>query len=108
MIVYCPDSLVTAIRVFSIKAGLATSTVAPGSTAPEASLTTPATVPSPWAAAQVGTSNKKRTTDIPRFTWHIDSPVMWSDELLRPDIPHPVNRNNDLDIGSVFLIETAV
>ena len=33
---------VIAVRVFSISTGLATSTVTPGSTAPDASLTTPA------------------------------------------------------------------
>ena len=38
---YCPVPSVTAVRIFSISAGLAASTVTPGSTAPDASLTTP-------------------------------------------------------------------
>ena len=39
---YWPDPSVTADRTFSISAGLDASTVTPGSTAPEVSLTTPA------------------------------------------------------------------
>src|SRR2546425_10557970 len=37
-----PSPSVTTLRTFSIRAGLAASTVTPGSTPPEASLTTPA------------------------------------------------------------------
>src|SRR5262249_4539976 len=44
MILYCPEASVTADRVRSISAGLLTSTVTPGSTAPDASLTVPAMV----------------------------------------------------------------
>ena len=39
---YMPEPSVTADRTLSISAGLAASTVTPGSTAPDASLTTPA------------------------------------------------------------------
>ena len=39
---YCPASSVMTVRTCSIKAGLAASTVTPGNTPPEASLTTPA------------------------------------------------------------------
>jgi hypothetical protein len=39
---YCPVPSVTAERTFSISAGLAASTVTPGSTAPDVSLTMPA------------------------------------------------------------------
>src|SRR6266446_1795255 len=42
MMRYWPSASVTAVRTFSIRAGLAASTVTPGRTAPEASLTTPA------------------------------------------------------------------
>src|SRR5437764_11546303 len=42
MIRYWPVSSVTAVRVFSIRTGLAASTVTPGRTAPDASFTTPA------------------------------------------------------------------
>ena len=38
---YVPEPLVTVERVFSISAGLDTSTVTPGSTPPDASLTVP-------------------------------------------------------------------
>jgi hypothetical protein len=41
---YWPVLSVTAVRVFSISAGLDVSTVTPGRTAPEASLTMPASV----------------------------------------------------------------
>src|SRR3954467_1523194 len=41
MMRYCPVPSVTAARVFSISAGLAASTVTPGSTAPDASRTVP-------------------------------------------------------------------
>src|SRR5881397_2143797 len=53
MILYCPEPSVTTVRTFSISAGLAASTVTPGSTAPVVSLTTPAIEPvdadCPWA-----------------------------------------------------------
>jgi len=42
MILYWPDPSLTTERTFSINAGLAASTVTPGSTPPDASLTTPA------------------------------------------------------------------
>jgi hypothetical protein len=41
MIRYCPVSSVVAVRTFSINAGLDASTVTPGKTAPDVSLTTP-------------------------------------------------------------------
>src|SRR5262245_17598813 len=41
-ILYCPSPSVTTVRTFSIRAGLAASTITPGSTAPDVSLTTPA------------------------------------------------------------------
>ena len=44
---YWPLASVTTDRTFSISAGLAASTVAPGNTPPEASLTTP--VIAAWA-----------------------------------------------------------
>ena len=45
MILYWPVPSVTAVRTFSMSAGLEASTVTPGSTAPEESRTTPAMVP---------------------------------------------------------------
>src|SRR5918993_268920 len=48
MMLYRPSLSDTTVRIFSISAGLAASTVTPGRTAPEVSLTTPAI---PLAAA---------------------------------------------------------
>src|SRR5688500_17094985 len=63
MIRYWPPPSVTAVRTFSIRAGLDASTVTPGSTAPEASLTTP--VIDACAHASAGRpkaiTNRKRT-----------------------------------------------
>src|SRR5580765_3894159 len=42
---YCPAPSVTAVRTFSMRAGLDASTVTPGSTAPDSSLTVPVRVP---------------------------------------------------------------
>src|SRR5262252_379354 len=55
MILYCPEPSVMAVRVLSINAGLDASTVTPGSTAPDVSLTRPAIVVS--ANAVTGTIN---------------------------------------------------
>ena len=60
---YWPLPSVTAERVFSIRAGLDASTVTPGSTAPEASLTTP--VMEAWANAAAGTSTSNAKTAKP-------------------------------------------
>jgi hypothetical protein len=53
---YSPRSSVTALRTFSISTGLAASTVTPGSTAPEVSVTTPTMVAElvPWLQADAG------------------------------------------------------
>src|SRR5436305_11886140 len=59
MISYAPRPSVTVVRVFSMRAGLLASTVTPGSTAPELSLTTPA-IEAPWACASAGI--KRSTT----------------------------------------------
>src|SRR5437867_10508089 len=53
MIRYWPAPSVVTVRVFSISTGLDASTVTPGSTAPDVSLTTPAI--EPWAEARAGT-----------------------------------------------------
>ena len=65
------DPSVTAVRTFSISAGLAASTVTPGSTAPELSVTTPASVT--WAQALAGTSRRAITPNV-RNTRRIPSP----------------------------------
>ena len=55
---YCPDPSVTAVLIFSISAGLATSTETPGSARPDESLTEPAIVPSPWAELVAGSPSR--------------------------------------------------
>src|SRR5438477_4442822 len=57
---YCPVSSVTTERTFSIRTGLDASTVTPGKTAPEASLTTPVIAACAWAVD--GKSNETITT----------------------------------------------
>jgi hypothetical protein len=63
---YCPVPSVTAVRVFSISAGLATSTVAPGRTAPDASLTIPAIAL--CARAMPGTTSTHTTVSARHLT----------------------------------------
>src|SRR5438552_11624229 len=59
---YSPALSVTADRVFSMSTGLDASTVTPGSTAPDVSLTTP--VIDAWARAVAGrTRNQARSVD---------------------------------------------
>src|SRR6516164_1261341 len=55
-ILYWPCPSVTAVRTFSISAGLEASTVTPGKTAPDGSLTTPAMLLVAWARADAGRS----------------------------------------------------
>src|SRR5688572_13861259 len=57
---YWPVSSVTTDRTFSISTGLAASTVTPGRTAPDASLTTP--VMTAWADAIDGTNTHTNAT----------------------------------------------
>src|SRR6185295_11636817 len=60
---YWPAPSVTALRTFSIRAGLAASTVTPGRTAPDASFTTPAMAPLELCAdAVVAASRRLQTT----------------------------------------------
>src|ERR1700704_3411275 len=58
---YCPVASVTTERTFSIRAGLAASTLTPGRTAPELSLTTPVI-----AACAEAVDGKSRETRITR------------------------------------------
>src|SRR5215831_5864211 len=61
MIRYWPVPSVTTVRDFSMSTGLAASTLTPGSTAPDASLTRPAIAG--WENAGTERSNNARTTD---------------------------------------------
>jgi hypothetical protein len=56
---YWPESSVTAVRTFSMSAGLAASTVTPGSTPPDASRTVP--VSDACANADTGSSSRNAT-----------------------------------------------
>src|SRR5215212_10653660 len=66
MILYCPEPSVIADRTFSISAGLDASTVTPGSTAPDASLTVPAMELVFWACAARGSNTAPATPAIIR------------------------------------------
>src|SRR5437868_10551833 len=61
MMRYWPEPSVVAVLTFSISAGLDASTVTPGSTAPDASLTTPVMDACAKAAAGTSTSNNAAT-----------------------------------------------
>ena len=65
MIRYWPEPSVTAVRTCSMRAGLRTSTVTPGSTPPVSSVTVP---PIPWALAAAGSSSPSSspTSAIPK------------------------------------------
>src|SRR5688572_23985080 len=60
---YTPRSSVTAVRTFSMRAGLDASTVTPGSAAPEVSRADPAT--DAWASASAGQKAVRATTNTP-------------------------------------------
>src|SRR3990172_12629534 len=61
---YWPVLPETTDRTFSMRAGLAASTVTPGSTAPDASFTTPAMDPCADAAAGIRTHAAATTTNL--------------------------------------------
>src|SRR4029079_19008105 len=67
---YCPLPSVTALRTFSISAGLDASTVTPGRTAPDASLTTPAIEAPLWAWAAQGLIVTTATATTNRACFH--------------------------------------
>src|SRR6266851_4767993 len=69
MMRYSPRSSVTALRTFSMRTGLDASTVTPGSTAPDVSVTTPAMVAElvPWLQAEHGGRVMNARTRKPRL-----------------------------------------
>src|SRR3954453_12792501 len=76
---YCPCPSVTTERTFSISAGLDASTVTPGSTAPEESLTRPAMAPVACAEARAGKrSTQNRRAEIATLT-NLDIPIPFLD-----------------------------
>src|SRR2546425_6817110 len=62
MMRYSPRSSVTALRTFSMRTGLDASTVTPGSTAPDVSVTTPAMVAELVPCADTGAEVTIRNT----------------------------------------------
>src|SRR5262245_33142351 len=65
-ILYCPEPSVSTARVFSISTSLDASTVTPGSTAPDASFTTPAIAL--WADAMAGSSTTNAAASATAMT----------------------------------------
>ena len=65
----------TTVRVFSISAGLAASTVTPGNNAPEASFAAPAIVPSTCANTGEATKSSAKAHSIPLHSLFIDLPL---------------------------------
>src|SRR5260370_1128555 len=63
---YSPRSSVTALRTFSMRAGLEASTVTPGITAPDASVTVPETLAPLVPCAEAGADMKVRHTTARR------------------------------------------
>src|SRR5215203_5245111 len=68
---YWPEPSVVAVLTFSISAGLGASTVTPGSTAPEASLTTPVME----ACANTADGTRTKATNV---TIHNELRRIWS------------------------------
>src|SRR6185503_7608809 len=76
---YWPEPSVTALRAFSISAGLAASTVTPGRTAPELSLTIP--VIDACACANAGAIANTNTTRRTHWTPRIHPPGRWATDM---------------------------
>src|SRR6185436_9789720 len=84
---YWPVSSVTTERTFSISAGLDASTVTPGSTAPDASLTTPAIVAWAYVTAGVKAITAIHRHRVASFASARMSISFWLD-VIRADV-HP-------------------
>src|SRR5580765_7636081 len=83
---YWPEPSLTTARTFSISTGLAASTVTPGNTAPDVSLTTPVMVD--WAEAIVGRMARHAPT-INAF------PSLSTKVSLRSALSTPTRQNHD-------------
>ena len=83
MMRYWPALSVTTVRTFSVSAGLAASTVTPGSTPPDASLTVPVRVPCANAKRRQRTSDcgEQRNDVLQSHAWRLtplrDSPAVF-------------------------------
>src|SRR5713101_9955314 len=78
---YCPVESVIAERVFSIRTGLDASTLTPGSTPPDVSLTTPESVA--WAKAEAGIITSHANATIARVEPRMFSPSLDEPHRLR-------------------------
>src|SRR5439155_23698082 len=93
---YRPSPSVTTLRVFSMRTGLAASTVTPGKTAPDESFTTPAMVLCADAAAGRSVSSarpiQKRANVNPRIVFSFVGTEEWGSaaRLVRRPLPHIV------------------
>src|SRR4030095_5678108 len=85
---YWPEPSVTALRTFSMRAGLAASTRTPGSTAPELSLTIP--VIDACARANAGAITNMNTTRRTHWTPRIHPPGRWATAMV--EIPYGMRR----------------
>src|SRR5688572_31361509 len=91
-----------------MSAGLAASTVAPGRTAPDASLTDPAMVPSTWALPARGTSSAASANDrtrrrggvIAHFSIQVSSPFAFALTETAGDIQPPDLYVNEMNFAS--------
>jgi hypothetical protein len=91
---------VTADRTFSIKTGLAASTVTPGSTAPDVSLTVPATA-LVCASATAGTSASSTAPKVSRANMRMPN-LLLDKQSFRCEVPgllHPACRHSTLVPG---------
>jgi hypothetical protein len=76
---YWPVPSVTAVRTFSMRAGLVASTVTPGNIAPDASFTTPAITACAKARPGLITNKTTSATDF-TVTRIFTSPLGWLDD----------------------------
>src|SRR5689334_11002602 len=88
---YSPRSSVTVVRDFSIRTGLVASTVTPGSTAPEESVTTPETLAAlvPCADAQTGGRRRETAAKNPTHAMRSMKPPALPDVVRRSEATPP-------------------
>src|SRR6185503_20673093 len=85
-----PLPSVTVVRTFSISAGLVTSTVTPGSTAPDVSVTTPATDALMVCASAHAAASATQTTRVKSLeVFRTPAVLRMCDRLLQPDYLAP-------------------
>src|SRR5689334_23420874 len=88
---YRPAPSVTVVRTFSINAGLAASTVTPGSTAPDESFTAPASTACAQAVDCATTRHVSIKSD--RINTRIQIPLLWVSNMGTQGTPTPLRLN---------------